>query len=115
MRQHRFYSGLGELVYQLKEGAFDLRNFYPVDHPEVLNFNPVKPYRPYKNLGIILTRLESHLMHEVYLQFDHWILLVHDALIIEEIYNEELKELMIHSALDQGYIVPKVSAKLANS
>ncbi|MBT3647496.1 MAG: hypothetical protein HN542_04560 [Flavobacteriales bacterium] len=75
----------------------------------------MKPYKPYKNLGIILTRLETHLMHEVYLQFDHWLLIVHDAFLVEEIQKDELKAMMINSALEQGYIIPNVSTKLADS
>ena len=103
MEQSSVYSGLGVLIKELKSKVLNLKAICPNE-----NLQLKKQYAPYKNLGIIITRIESYFMHEVYKKIDFWGLLIHDSILCEKGNLDKMKKAYNDVYLEYTNFIPQI-------
>lgn len=103
MEQSSVYSGLGVLIKVLKSNVLNLKAICPNE-----NLQLKKHYEPYKNLGIIITRIESYFMHEVYKRIDFWGLLIHDSILCEKENLEKMKKVYNDVYFEYTNFIPQI-------
>jgi|GEM_PF-3465874 len=108
MKRNLLYNGLGCLIDELNNNSLDLSALLVGKDKEELS-GMKEPYMPYKNLGIIIFRIESFMMQEVFIGLNGtWCLLIHDAILCTEKDTKKVLECFEETFSDYGLDMPRI-------
>ena len=110
LEQHPVYSGLGVMLKVFKSKILDFKKIMGNDNNELSNLK--KPYTTNKNLGLVITRIESALVQKVFRAVPNkWSLILHDAIICETENIKEFESAFKATFLEEVYTYPKLKIK----